>query len=76
MKKLVAMLLILVLVFSMSCSVFAEDIVSPEASNTPTDDTPTSPQTGETISAVWVAMIGIAAVAVLAFCGRKLISEK
>ena len=76
MKKLVAMLLILVLVFSMSCFVFAEDIISPEASNTPTDDTPTSPQTGETISAVWVAMIGIAAVAVLAFCGRKLISEK
>ncbi len=76
MKKLVSILLILVLLFSMSCAVFAADVVSPEASNTPTDDTPSSPQTGETISAVWVAVIGAAAVAVLAFCGRKLISEK
>ena len=51
------------------------DVVSPEASNTPTDDNPPSPQTGETISAAWVMVIA-AAVAVLAFCGRKLISEK
>lgn len=76
MKKLVSILLIIVLMFSMSCVVFAADVVSPEASNTPTDDTPTAPQTGETISAAWVAVIGAAAVAVLAFCGRKLISEK
>ncbi len=76
MKKLVAILLILVMLFSMSCFVLAEDVVSPEASNTPTDDTPNSPQTSDTISAAWVAVIGAAAVAVLAFCGRKLISEK
>ncbi len=76
MKKLVSILLILVLVFSMSCAVFAADVISPEPSNTPIDDDTPSPQTGETISAVWVAVIGAAAVAVLAFCGRKLISEK
>lgn len=52
------------------------DVVSPETSNTPTDDNPPSPQTGETISAAWVMVIAAAAVAVLAFCGRKLISEK
>ena len=76
MKKLVSILLILVLMFSMSCVVFAADVVSPEASNTPTNDDTPSPQTGETISVAWVAVIGVAAVAVLAFCGRKLISEK
>jgi hypothetical protein len=76
MKKLISILLILVLMFSMSCAVFATDVVSPEASNTPTDDNPPSPQTGETISAAWVMVIAAAAVAVLAFCGRKLISEK
>ena len=76
MKKLVAMLLILVLVFSMSCVVLAEDVVSPEASNTPTDDTPSSPQTGESINVVWVIALATVSMAVLAFCGRKLISEK
>lgn len=44
MKKLVAILLILVMLFSMSCFVLAEDVVSPEASNTPTDDTLTPPR--------------------------------
>lgn len=76
MKKAVSIILILVMVFSMSCFALAEDVVSPEASNTPTNNNPSSPQTGETISVVWVMVIAVVALAALAFCGKKLISEK
>lgn len=76
MKKFVSIILILVLVFSMSCFALADNVSSPEASNTPTTSTPSSPQTGDTISVAWVVVIAAAAVAALAFCGKKLISEK
>lgn len=78
MKKLVCLLLVLVLVFAMSVSVFADNAVSPEKGNTdvkPNDD-PKSPQTGDTGAIYWVVTAMVLAVGAAAFCGVKLVNEK
>ena len=67
MKRFVAILLILVLVFALSATAFAAGaVVSPEKNNTDTTVTPdkgtTSPQTGESFSILWVILAAIAAV--------------
>ena len=79
MKRFVAILLILVLVFALSATAFAAGaVVSPE--NTDTTVTPdkgtTSPQTGESFSILWVILAAIAAVGAVLFCGKKLIRVK
>ena len=79
MKRFVAILLILVLVFALSATAFAAG-VSPEKNNTDTTVTPdkgtTSPQTGESFSILWVILAAIAAVGAVLFCGKKLIRVK
>ena len=77
MKRFVAILLILVLVFALSATAFAAgNVVSPEKDNTNPDVNPdsgkTSPQTGESFSILWV----ILAVGAVLFCGKKLVRAK
>lgn len=78
MKKLVSILLILILVFSMATVAFAQSVSSPEKDNTDvnTDDSEASPQTGETNTMLWVIVAMVVAVGALIFCGRKLVFEK
>lgn len=81
MKRFVAILLILVLVFALSATAFAAGaVVSPEKNNTDTTVTPdkgtTSPQTGESFSILWVILAAIAVVGAVLFCGKKLIRVK
>ena len=59
MKRFVAILLILVLVFALSATAFAaSNVTSPEKGNTNPNVNPdsgkTSPQTGESFSILWV----------------------
>lgn len=79
MKKLVSILLIFVLVFSMSCIAFAEeDAISPEHNNTdPGADAPTpGPKTGDTDAIYFVIALAVLALGTAVFCGRKLIVNK
>ncbi len=78
MKKIVSILLILVLVFSMSCIAFAEDVQSPEHDNTdPGTDTPTpGPKTGDTNAVYFVIALAVLALGTALFCGKKLITNK
>ena len=78
MKKLVCLLLVLVLVFAMSVSVFADNAVSPENGNTDVEPNydPNSPQTGDTGAIYWVVTAMVLAVGAAAFCGVKLVNEK
>lgn len=78
MKKFVSILLIFVLVFSMSCIAFAEDVQSPEHDNTdPGTDAPTpGPQTGDNGAIYWVIALAVLALGTAAFCGKKLIANK
>lgn len=80
MKKLFAIVLVVVLVFAMASVAFAAtDVVSPEQSNTSPSVVPsgrTSPQTGESFSVIWVVMAALVLLAVALFCGKKLISVK
>ncbi len=80
MKKLVSILLIFVLVFSMSCFAFAEDdaVISPDHGNTDPDiDNPTpSPKTGDTGAIYWVIALAVLALGTAVFCGKKLIVNK
>ena len=78
MKKLVSILLILVLVFSMATVAFAQSVSSPEKSNTNVnaDDSKASPQTGETNTIYWVITAMVVAIGALIFCGKKLVLEK
>ena len=92
MKRFVAILLILVLVFAMSATAFAAgNVTSPEKGNTDATVTPdkgntdanatpnkgnTSPQTGESFSILWVILAAIAAIGAVLFCGKKLIRVK
>ena len=70
MKRFVAILLILVLVFALSATAFAaSNVTSPEKGNT-------SPQTGESFSILWVILAAIAAIGAVLFCGKKLIRVK
>ena len=78
MKKLVCLLLVLVLVFAMSVSVFADNAVSPENGNTDVEPNydPKSPQTGDTGAIYWVVTAMVLSVGAAAFCGVKLVNEK
>ena len=78
MKKLVCLLLVLVLVFAMSVSDFADNAVSPENGNTDVEPNydPNSPQTGDTGAIYWVVTAMVLAVGAAAFCGVKLVNEK
>ncbi len=81
MKRFVAILLILVLVFALSATAFAaSNVTSPEKGNTDANATPdkgnTSPQTGESFSILWVILAAIAAIGAVLFCGKKLIRVK
>lgn len=81
MKKLVALLLIVVLVFAMSSVCFAADaVVSPEKGNTNVtvndDPTTTSPQTGESFSVLWVVLAAVAMLGVALVCGKKFVAAK
>ena len=80
MKRFVAILLILVLVFALSATAFAANVVSPEKDNTSPDVNPdsskTSPQTGESFSILLVILAAVAAVGAVLFCGKKLVRAK
>ena len=81
MKRFVAILLILVLVFALSATAFAaSNVTSPEKGNTDANATPdkgnTSPQTGESFSILGVILAAIAAIGAVLFCGKKLICVK
>ena len=80
MKKLFAIVLVVVLVFAMASVAFAAtNVASPEKSNTSPSVVPsgrTSPQTGESFSVIWVVMAALVLLAVALFCGKKLISVK
>lgn len=75
MKRFVAILLILVMIFSLSAMAFAKDaVVSPEGSNE--DPSQPSPQTGDLAGIYWVAVAAIMAIGFAFFCGKKLMTEK
>ena len=81
MKRFVAILLILVLVFALSATAFAaSNVTSPEKGNTNPNVNPDSgkisPQTGESFSILWVILAAVAAVGVVLFCGKKLVRAK
>lgn len=78
MKKFVCILLVLVLMFAMAATVFADNVVSPEKDNTDVkpDDSKASPQTGETNTIFWVVTALIVAIGALLFCGKKLVCSK
>ena len=81
MKRFVAILLILVLVFALSATAFAaSSVTSPEKDNTNPNVNPdsgkTSPQTGEYFSILWVILAAVAAVGAVLFCGKKLVRAK
>lgn len=81
MKRFVAILLILVLVFALSATAFAaSNVPSPEKNNTNPNVNPdsgkTSPQTGESFSILWVILAAVAAVGAVLFCGKKLVRVK
>ena len=76
MKRFVAILLILVLVFALSATAFAaSNVTSPEKGNTNpyvnSDSGKTSPQTGESFSILWVILAAVAAVGAELFCGKS-----
>lgn len=75
MKKFVAILLILVLMFAMSTVAFAKDpVISPEGGDEDPDKP--SPQTSDLSSIYWVVIAAVLAVGFAFFCGKKLITEK
>ena len=81
MKRFVAILLILVLVFALSATAFAaSSVTSPEKGNTNPNVNPesgkTSPQTGESFGILWVILAAVAAVGAVLFCGKKLVRVK
>lgn len=81
MKRFVAILLILVLVFALSATAFAaSNVTSPEKGNTDANVNPdsgkTSPQTGESFGILWVILAAVAAVGAVLFCGKKLVRVK
>lgn len=78
MKKLICLLLVVVLIFAMSVSVFADTVTSPDKDNTDIapDDDPKSPQTGDSGVIYWVLAAMALAVGAVTFCGKKLVDNK
>ena len=80
MRKLMAIVLVVVLVFAMATVAFAEtNVVSPEKNNTNPTPAPsgnTSHQTGESFSVVWVVLAAVVLLGVAFFCGKKFIAVK
>ena len=80
MKKIIAIALVVVLVFAMASVAFAStDVSSPEKSNTNPSVKPggkTSPQTGESVSVMWVILSALILMAIAVFCGAKLVKVK
>lgn len=75
MKKFVAILLILVMVFAMSSIAFAaNDVISPQSGDEE-PDVP-SPQTGDLAGMFWVAAAAVLAIGFAVFFGKKLVTEK
>lgn len=75
MKKFVAILLILVLMFALCSMAFAKnDVISPEGGDEEPDEP--SPQTGDLSNIYWIVIAAVLAVGVAFFCGKKLIAEK
>ena len=81
MKKIFAIMLVIVLVFTLSAVALAEskELISPEKPNTDVDpDKPdgTSPQTGESLNVLWIALAAVAFLAIAFVCIKKLILAK
>ena len=68
-KLLVSLILSLALCLSLATSAFA--VTSPEHPNTPVDDKPSSPQTGEISPVVVIAGMTIVAACAAAYVVRK-----
>lgn len=80
MRKFMAIVLVVVLVFAMATVAFANDgVVSPEKQNTnptPTPNGDASHQTGEAVPVVLIVLAAIVLLGVAFFCGKKFIAVK
>ena len=81
MKKIFAIMLVIVLVFTMATVALAEskEVISPQKDNTDVDpDMPdgTSPQTGEQFNVLWIAIAAVAFLAIAFVCIKKLVLAK
>ncbi|MBQ9721529.1 MAG: hypothetical protein IJV64_12675 [Oscillospiraceae bacterium] len=79
MRKFMAIVLVVVLVFAMASVAFASSgVASPEKGNT--NPTPTnnngSHQTGESFSVVWIILAAVVLLGVAFFCGKKFVAVK
>ena len=82
MRKLMAIVLVVVLVFAMASVAFASggNVVSPEKGNSNKPVTPSngnkSHQTGEAFSVVWIVLAAVVLLGVAFFCGKKFVAVK
>ena len=80
MRKFMAIVLVVVLVFAMASVAFADNgVPSPEKGNTKPTPAPSgnkSHQTGESFSVVWVVLAAVVLLGVAFFCGKKFIAVK
>ncbi len=80
MRRIMAIVLVVVLVFAMATVAFAStEVVSPEKENTNPNVNPNgdkSHQTGESISVVWIVIAAVALLGVAFFCGKKFLTVK
>ena len=79
MRKFMAIVLVVVLVFAMASVAFASSgVASPEKVNTnpnPTNNNG-SHQTGESFSVVWIILAAVVLLGVAFFCGKKFVAVK
>ena len=79
MRKFMAIVLVVVLVFAMASVAFAASgVTSPEKDNTNPNVKPSdkSHQTGEAFSVVWIVLAAIVLLGVAFFCGKKFLAVK
>ena len=80
MKRFVAILLILVLVFALSATALLPAMLPAEKATRIRMSIPIParppPQTGESFSILWVILAAVAAVGAVLFCGKKLVRAK
>lgn len=80
MRKLMAIVLVVVLVFAMASVAFADTgVVSPEKGNSDKPVTPSgdkSHQTGESFSVIWIVIAAVVLLGVAFFCGKKFVTVK